>query len=399
MTYYSWVHRPAPLLPLLTISFLYSLGTAVLWNGLAFVAKEQYGFSESANLWLAVYNGLTYAVAAFLSGPLLRVLAKTISPRGVITGVFIAQAALCPLVIFSNSTVLLFAVTGSMSVLSAFFWPVIEAWVSAGRNAGGMRSAIGWWNIVWMTAIGIGMIAIAPLIASGHAQWAIAALAPINLACLGILLLGGPRTVAVHRDHQPDHAPPTAYVNLLASSRALLPTSYALIGALSPIMPYLLDELNAPLQWQTPLAAIWMFSRVAGVGAMWAIPIWQGRWATILGGAIMLLAGIATTVTAPTIPIMCLGLAVFGLGQAVIYYGALYYVMSVGDAGVDAAGTHEGLIGMGYGVGPAAALAGVAVGGGGWIVVGSFLVPAVAAWPTLRPYLQRTRQADINRPS
>ena len=391
--------RPAPLLPVLVISFLYSLGTAVLWNGLAFVTKEQYGFGESANLWLAVYNGLTYAIAAFASGPLLRKLNTKLSTRGVISIVFIAQAALCPLVITSNSTTLLLIVTGSMSVLSAFFWPVIEAWVSSGRNTHGMRSAIGWWNIVWMTAIGIGMIAIAPLIASGNAKLAIAALAPINLACLGILLTCLPKTVPVHREHQPHHSPPDSYRYLLASSRALLPTSYALIGALSPIMPYLLDELNAPLQWQTPLAAIWMFSRVAGVSAMWAIPYWHGRWATILTGALMLLTGFATTVTAPTISILCLGLIAFGLGQAIIYYGALYYVMSVGEADVDAAGTHEGLIGMGYGIGPAAALGGLAIGGGGWIVVSSFCIPALAIWPSLKPFLKQHRQAEINRPS
>ena len=391
--------RPAPLIPVLGISFLYSIGTAVLWNGLAFVTKEQYGFGESANLWLAVYNGLTYAIAAFVSGPLLRKLSSRLSTRSVIAVVFIAQAALCPLVITSNSTTVLLVVTGGMSILSAFFWPVIEAWVSAGRNARGMRSAIGWWNIVWMTAIGIGMLAIAPLIASGHAQFAIAALAPINLACLLILLTCLPKTIPVHSDHQPDHSPPSSYRYLLASSRALLPTSYALIGALSPIMPYLLEDLDAPLKWQTPLAAIWMFSRVAGVGAMWAIPIWHGRWITILAGALMLLIGFATTVTSPSILIMCLGLVLFGLGQAVIYYGALYYVMSVGNADVDAAGTHEGLIGMGYGMGPAAALGGVAIGGGGWIVLSSFCIPAVTIWPTLRPFFKQRDQAEINLPS
>ena len=37
-------HRPAPLAPILALSFLATFGTAVLWNGLAFIAKEAYGF-------------------------------------------------------------------------------------------------------------------------------------------------------------------------------------------------------------------------------------------------------------------------------------------------------------------------------------------------------------------
>ena len=49
--------RPAPLRPILVLSFLATFGTAILWNGLAFIAKEAYGFDESWNLGLAIFNG------------------------------------------------------------------------------------------------------------------------------------------------------------------------------------------------------------------------------------------------------------------------------------------------------------------------------------------------------
>ena len=392
--------RPAPLTPVLLISFCYSLGTAVLWNGLGFIAKETYGFSESANLALAIYNGAVYAVGAFASGPLTRRLSRVLSVRAIVALVFLLQVLLCPLILLSPSPAMLFLLTGAMSMLAAFFWPIIEAFVSAGRDDRGMRSAIGWWNIVWMTALGIGLIAMSPLLADGHARYAIAALGPINLLCMAILFLGVPTRVPDHREHQPDHSAPANYRYLLASSRALLPTSYALIGALSPIMPYLLDDLQAPLAWQTPLTATWMFARVIGIGVLWAVPIWHGRWSAILLGTLLLLGGFALTVLAPSIILAVVGLATFGFGQAIIYYAALYYVMSVGEADVDAAGTHEGLIGVGYGAGPAAALGGVALGGGGWIVLSSWLVPALAAWPAVRPWLQsREDSSDANRPS
>jgi hypothetical protein len=387
--------RPAPLAPILVLSFLATFGTAVLWNGLGFIAKEGYGFDEAWSLALAIWNGAVYAAVAFPAGRLLRSLDRVIRPRTVIAIVFLLQVAICPLVLLGESGWLLFLVSGAMSGLAAFFWPVIEAFVAAGRAPHEMRHAIGWWNATWMTALGIALIAIAPFLASGHAVWAIGSLAPINLACLVVLMIGVPASPAPHVHADPDHAAPAAYRDLLASHRAMLPLAYALIGALSPLMPYILDRLGAPLAWQTPLTATWMFARVAGITALRFSPWWHGRWATAMVGAGLLLGGFVAVVLAPSIVGVLTGLVVFGLGQAVVYYTALYYVMRVGDADVDAASTHEGLIGVGYGAGPAAAAIGVVIGGGPAIVASTMLLPALAAWPAIRPWWRSRRRAVV----
>ena len=53
----------------------------------------------------------------------------------------------------------------------------------------------------------------------------------------------------------------------------------------------------------------------------------------------------------------------FGVAQGVVYVGSLYYAMEVGASGVDAGGAHEGLIGVGYTLGPLCGLiAGMAFG-------------------------------------
>ena len=54
--------HPAPLGPILLLSFLATFGTAVLWNGLAFIAKEAYAFDEAWNLALAIFNCGVYAI-------------------------------------------------------------------------------------------------------------------------------------------------------------------------------------------------------------------------------------------------------------------------------------------------------------------------------------------------
>ena len=384
---------PAPLGPLLLLSFLATFGTAVLWNGLGFVARDAYGFDETWNLLLAISNGGVYAIAAFASAPILRRIAHRVTPRTVVAAVFLLQVGICPLILVSKSPVMLFAVSGAMSFLAAFFWPVIEAYVSAGREPAAMRNAIGWWNTIWMSALGLALVSMAPLLAAGHAAWAIASLGPINLVCIVVLLVGVPARVARHEIHHPDHVAPARYVDLLASNRALLPLAYALIGALSPLMPYLLDDLEASIWWQTPLAATWMFARVAGIASLRRWSWWHGRWSATLLGGFLLIGGYVAVVAAPNITAIVLALIAFGLGQAVVYYAAMYYVMRVGDADVDAASTHEGLIGVGYGVGPAAALVGVTVGGVTAVIAASLVLPAATLWPALRPWL-RGRRAE-----
>ena len=94
---------PAPLGPLLLLSFLATFGTAVLWNGLGFVARDAYGFDETWNLLLAISNGGVYAVSAFASAPILRRIAHRVTPRTVVAAVFLLQVGICPLILVSKS--------------------------------------------------------------------------------------------------------------------------------------------------------------------------------------------------------------------------------------------------------------------------------------------------------
>ena len=71
--------------------------------------------------------------------------------------------------------------------------------------------------------------------------------------------------------------------------------------------------------------------------------------------------GFAMIVTAMSLPLMLAGFAAFGAGMGIVYYAALYYAMAVGRAEVDAGGTHEGLIGLGYSIGPLTGLISLAL--------------------------------------
>ncbi|MEC9158605.1 MAG: hypothetical protein VYB77_10820, partial [Planctomycetota bacterium] len=105
------------------------------------------------------------------------------------------------------------------------------------------------------------------------------------------------------------------------------------------------------------------------------------------------LVGFGLIAIGPNLASVLAGLALVGAGQGMIYYSAIYYALSVGHAEVDAAGTHESLIGLGYAAGPAVGLFGLMLGGGaavGWVVLGA---AGLATLPALRPWLTGRRTA------
>jgi hypothetical protein len=110
--------------------------------------------------------------------------------------------------------------------------------------------------------------------------------------------------------------------------------------------------------------------------------------------AIRLPTGFLLALSAGRGDMIALGLVVYGATHGVSYYASLYYAMVIGDAAVESAGTHEGLIGSGFVLGPTAALVGRELGilwhqSAVGIFAGVSPIIAVAAvggglWPLLR---------------
>jgi hypothetical protein len=176
----------------------------------------------------------------------------------------------------------------------------------------------------------------------------------------------------------------------------LLPAGYVVVGAISPLLPFLLGALGAPLSWRPILAATWLFARVACVVVMWRTNGWQGRWWTLAAAAALMIGGFALAVLAPSLPLVALGLAAFGCGQGVSYYAALYYALAVGRSEVDAAGVHEGLIGIGYALGPLLGLLAFTVtatdrSANLLFVALVWISIAIVFGPALRPFLRSRR--------
>jgi hypothetical protein len=349
--------RPTPLAAVNGLTFLASIGTGVVWNGISFIAEQEYHFDKRQTITLYIVMGATYIGGAFWTGSVLRTLASILQPRTALAMIFICEALICLSIGLVRQTWMLWIVASVVSVLSSWQWPIVESYLTAGRHGSQMREAMGWWNICWTSAVAVAMLLIAPLI-KDHGRLAIVMVGAVHLLAIAPLCWFA-ATPGVHDDHAAATSVQTEYPLLLRAARMLLPLSYVLNSAMSPLLPFMLNNLGVEKGFQTPLTSVWMCTRVLTMAVMWRVGFWHGRWGTLLLGGLAMTFGFSVMVSATGVLAVITGFAAFGMGMGIIYFAALYYAMAVGRAEVDAGGTHEALIGVGYTIGPLAGLASI----------------------------------------
>jgi Major Facilitator Superfamily len=322
----------------------------MLWNGLPFVAEHSFGYQRLDTYWLSATQGVFYVIAAGFAGRITRAAERHLSPRSLLGLVLLVQGLFAPLILIQASPLVVWIIACTVSATSALQWPIIESYVTAGRTGRAMRSAIGWWNIVWMSATLISLALTGIIISRLGAQVAIGLLAPVNL--LALALLAFIRHAPGEHHHDPGDPVPASYRAQLSAARILLPLSYVIVAALSPLMPFLTGPLGLDGSIATVVASTWLGGRLVAAVVLWRTHGWHGRWWTLFLAGGLIAGGFGTAVLATSTPLLILGLGAFGIGQGIIYYAAIYYAMAVGNAEVDAAGTHEALIGLGYFIGP-----------------------------------------------
>jgi len=359
----------APLSAVLAVTFVNSLGTGIVTNGVFFVARESYGFGPLRNYGLGLLLGFFYVAGALGVSPLLLRLASrhaSISTRAVLIGVTAMLGTLCFLPLLAArldaGSWAIWLFTACYSALSGSLWPMIESYLSGGRRDRALRSAIGRFNVVWGVAVVAAFWLMAPLVK----PWPLGIIAILGVLHVLTAAITWPLGAEPGRHLESRAEPhPHVYRSLLRVLRVLLPTSYFIAAAWQPFAPTAVERIGIAVAWQTPLVATWMASRVIVFIVMERWHGWHGRWRTPLAGAFLLGIGFAVSVLAPLagpgLPgaaAMIAGLSILGLGMGIIYSAALYYAMEVGEAEVSAGGKHEALIGLGFTLGPACGLAG-----------------------------------------
>ncbi|MDX2118883.1 MAG: hypothetical protein SFY96_11935 [Planctomycetota bacterium] len=374
---------PAPLWAVQVLTFLGSVGTAVLTNGVYFLTKHAYAFDTLHNYILAIVLGVTYIVGSAFAGRIVEALnARGVCTRTTLAATLVLLGVVCfwpPLVAAmsddpAKTSWTIWPMVAIYSPLTGLLWPIVESYLSGGRRGDELRSAVGWWNVVWSSAGVLGWWAMGPLVEK-HALAMMAALGVVHIVT-AVTLLPLPRVPAAHVDEEHDPHPPV-YRSLLTTFRMLLPLSYVFSTVLGPYLPEAMKRLGVSAAWAPPLAATWQAARVLTFFSLPRWHGWHGRWSTPIAGGVMLLTGFSMIVLQPHLlegtaglMLVLAGLALQGTGMATIYTGALYYALEVGNADVDAGGTHEALIGLGYTVGPLCGLAPALAVQQGWLAAG-----------------------------
>jgi len=331
-----------------------SAGTSVIWNGLPFIAKQQYDFSEAKNLALYLFIGLVYISGALSAAKLTKAIERYCSPRTLLAVLLLTQTIVCMTPIISVSQWTIWFAGGVLGLCSAWTWPIVESFLVAGRHGREMRRIIGWWNMVWMISVAGTMFAMAPFMEANALMVIVGLGGMFGLATFVLILF--PKSPAIHDIETSSRAVPKSYNKLLSGARVLLPLSYVINGTLAPLLPFVLTNLAIETFWQTPAVATWMIARVGMTAIMWRFEGWHGKWSILWMAIIAMAVGFVCIFTASGLPMLFAGLIIFGGGMGVTYYAGLYYAMAVGRARFDAGGTHEALIGTGYAVGPLAGL-------------------------------------------
>lgn len=363
-----------PLWAIFVFTFANSVGTGVVTNGVFFLTKHGFGFSQTQNYILGIILGVTYIAASLMAGPLLTKLAgrhQSLTPRRVLGGVMILMG-LCCVIPWAAHTLSsdegphagawsVWVLVLLYSPLTGLLWPIVEAYLSGGRSGRRLRSSVGRWNVVWSAAVALSYWFSAPMIENNPRVVLIGLGAVHILTCL-VLIAFTPRPMA-HGTAGPAeddrHADPVRYAALLRTFRVLLPMSYLVSSALGPYLPDSMERLGLQSTWAMVAASAWLVARVVTFAALERWHGWHGSWFAPLAGVLLLLTGFAVAVISPqvldgqwAVLAAVMGLLCFGVGMATIYCGSLYYALALGNAEVEAGGTHEALIGVGYTIGP-----------------------------------------------
>jgi len=357
-----------PLLLGLGVTFLASVGTGAITNGIYFLTESALGYGRVLNYALALVVGLAYIVGASAIGPVLRRFTGRLeSTRRIAALILVVLGGVCVLPIVAaggmTQTPPAWAiwVTGaSFGLLTGCLWPIVEAYISGGRRDANLRSAIGLFNIVWASAVIGSMWLIAPYVA--HAPMMVFFWVGVVHFVSALLLLSLPKEPPKHLDDSPHEVQPS-YRVLLRVTRIMLPGSYLLIASLAPAIPVVLGGLGVELTWKGPLFSIWLGARLGAFILLERWHGWRGRFWPPLFGGIGLIAGFAAAMLSPRagdagMGLLIVALVLFGVSAGLVYVSALYYGMEVGGARVEDGGHHETIIGLGYAGGPACGLVG-----------------------------------------
>jgi predicted MFS family arabinose efflux permease len=352
---------------LLALTFIESFVTILVERAAYFYCQNRLGYSATDNLWLALASGLTYIGGALASHGI----SHRLGERRFLLIVLAGQILLYAWLALWPTSVVVFLGTTAMGLVFGLKWPVVESYASAGYNPTDTSKAIGRFNLSWALAVPAAL-AVAGVLIAWHEGAVFALGGAISLVSVALTCLLTPRPIHLAVDHpeRPDAGQTVRLGHLMVAARWLMLASYSCMWILATLLPDIFSRLNLAVSRGAALSGVLDVARVTAFGVLGFTSAWHGRRASLGRAMWMLPAGFLLVLAAPALPeglaaarlpALLAGELLFGWTAGEVYFAALYYAMVVKNASVAAGGGHESLIGLGFALGPAAGLAGVAL--------------------------------------
>ncbi|HEV8245533.1 MAG TPA: MFS transporter, partial [Polyangiaceae bacterium] len=325
-------------------------------------------YSEAQNLWLAFGTGSTYVIGALASHSLC----ERLGERRVALVSVALLLSLHVLLTLLQSPRLIAVVFPLIGLLQAIKWPIVESYVSAGRSPSALVGLLGRYNVSWALAIPLALAISGAIIGSGAQSYFFLIPAVLNVATLVLIARWPDRRGRFEHDH-PDRPPErtlSQYAALVVSARWTMVASYFLLFLLAPLMPGIFGRLALDVRHAAFASSLLDVLRLITFALLGLLPAWHGRSWPLLLTSVALPASFFMVLFGRSLALVLLGEAIFGVASGFAYCAALYYAVIVKNASVDAGGVHEGLIGVGFAIGPLAGLLGhaLALPLGGYVI-------------------------------
>eukprot|EP01105_Mastigella_eilhardi_P001702 TRINITY_DN1202_c0_g1_i4.p1 TRINITY_DN1202_c0_g1~~TRINITY_DN1202_c0_g1_i4.p1 ORF type:complete len:266 (-),score=53.84 TRINITY_DN1202_c0_g1_i4:70-867(-) len=197
----------------------------------------------------------------------------------------------------------------------------------------------------------------------------LAAVAVMHLGALPLLLWypSNPSAQAAKPESSDEPAVEVSSLKCFAAFRYQLPAATLMNSALLPFLPLIMEHMAVPVEYQTLIASIWLFSRAVTFAVMYATRFWRSTLASPLVSSSALLVGFVACLSSlllprwPGLPLLIAALLVFGIGWGIVYDAGLVYSFEVGTRAVSSGAFFEFSLALGNVSGPAVCLASFAL--------------------------------------
>ncbi|MDD4872118.1 MAG: MFS transporter [Kiritimatiellae bacterium] len=333
---------------ILLVTFMESIATILVERGIYFYTEKFYHFEKIHNLLLAFLFGLFYAGAAVTTERI----SSRFGEKRTLLAIMLLHIPMLVLFQAGNSSMLILGTIFS-AILYGFKWPIIESFMMSGDTPNIAIKSIGRFNVSWSCSVPIALLIAGRLIDINH--WALFAVSGIiTLISIVFVTLLPPKPTHLSEDHpeRPVEETLSSYRSLLTASRWLMFCSYCFLWTLAAILPIIFNRMQVSVTYASPLSSIIDVMRATMFVLCQFWTAWHGRKMPLVLIMAGLPLGFVLAMFGANIPVIILGEIVFGLSAGMCYYAALYYAMVIKNASVEAGGAHEGVIGMGFAVGP-----------------------------------------------